>query len=62
MEEVAGERSASSGSTDTYFSRNNFGREYAKELLAECFLSGEQWTVGGLLIVYLLTNCSCSPV
>ena len=48
---VAVECSASSGSTDTYFSRKNFGREYAKELLAECFVSGEQCTVGGFLIV-----------
>ena len=62
MEGVAVECSTSSGSTDTYFSRKNFGRECAKELLAECFVSGEQWTVGGFLIVYLLTSCPYSSV
>ena len=51
MEGVAVECSTSSGSTDTYFSRKNFGRECVKELLAECFVSGEHCTVGGFLIV-----------
>ena len=51
---VAVECSASGGSTDTYFSRKNFGWECVKELLAECFVSGEQCTGGGFLIVYLI--------
>ena len=62
MEGVAVECPASSGSTDTYFSRKNIEQECAKDLLAECFVSGEQWTVGGFLIVYLLTSCPYSSV